>query len=991
MYRKKPLASAIGCILGAGTLLAPGAFAQEAPTDDEAREIEEVVVTGSRLRRDSFSTAVPMDVVLADAAVAQGISDVGTLLQTTTVAAGSAQVTSATSTAFVQNGGIGATTLSLRGLGANRTLTLLNGRRAGPSGTRGGTSSFDLNVLPLAALERVEILKDGASSVYGSDAVAGVVNFITKKGDGGSLDVFTSQPGDSGGEEFRVSGSWGRSSDRGNFRITGDYFRENELARGDRSYFNCGEQFIFDPDTGQRRDTIDPRTGSPRCNDLLWGHVWLYDYAADSNVPAASSLLAQFDYDGDLANYIPGYAVDPTNPEFLSTPPGWFPVNYDIPSDGVANADHPFQDAESLIPQTELFTVYAEGELDIGESTTLYSELLLNRRETKANGYRQFWTYIYNENWNFSGDIAPGNGSTLSQGWTGAQWMSPTPITDHNDSVISVDYARFLSGIRGDLTDNWGYDVNFQYSISDGDYTSDQIFEDSIQDQWFAGGSCAGQVTSVRGAPCVDVPWLNENFLAGEIPANARQFLFGRETGNTEYTQWSIEAYVTGDLFEMPAGSVATALGVHYRADEIEDVPGAITLAGNAWQTSEAGITAGEDDTKAIFAEMEMPLLRDKAFAEDLSLTVSGRWTEVDSYGDGTTYKASINWQMLDSLRFRASNGTSFRTPALFELYLANETSSVRQTIVDPCIRWEQNAIDGNITQEVANNCAADGVAPDHSVAISGTAIAGGGVGLLDAEESESTTVGLIWQPEFTELSFSIDYFDIEVEDEIAQLGARNIVRGCYQSDFFPNEPLCDLFERRSFDNGVDNVRDSFINIATQRSKGYDIAAVWRTDIGNGSLEFDAQVTVQTDDERALFEDQVEELNGEFGEPEVVGRLFTSYDHGPWSFLWTLNYVGDVSNVDSFGGDTSTYRGETVRVVLDADEVLYHAFSATYDFEDSGVRAVLGVANAFDEEPPQVTTLNLGELNTVGTSAFYSQYDWFGRRVYANVIWDFGE
>jgi len=115
------------------------------------------------------------------------LSDIGTLLQTTTIAAGSPQVTAATSTAFVQNGGTGAQTLSLRGLGANRTLTLLNGQRVGPAGVRGGVSSFDLNVIPLAAIERVEILKDGASSIYGSDAVAGVVNIITKKGDGGTV------------------------------------------------------------------------------------------------------------------------------------------------------------------------------------------------------------------------------------------------------------------------------------------------------------------------------------------------------------------------------------------------------------------------------------------------------------------------------------------------------------------------------------------------------------------------------------------------------------------------------------------------------------------------------------------------------------------------------------------------------------------------------------------------------------------------------------
>src|SRR5690606_10569551 len=147
--------------------------------------------------------AAPMEVITADMASARGISDVASLLQTSTVAAGSPQVTPAISAISVVNGGLGTSTLSLRGLGANRTLVLLNGRRAGPSGVQGSVSAFDLNTIPLAAIERVEILKDGASSIYGSDAIAGVVNIITRKDEGGEFGAFYSQPSESGGEELR--------------------------------------------------------------------------------------------------------------------------------------------------------------------------------------------------------------------------------------------------------------------------------------------------------------------------------------------------------------------------------------------------------------------------------------------------------------------------------------------------------------------------------------------------------------------------------------------------------------------------------------------------------------------------------------------------------------------------------------------------------------------------------------------------------------------
>lgn len=986
MYKKTPLASAVSFAVAATTLgVSPQVLAQ---ATDTAEVIEEIMVTGSRIKRDGFSAAQPIDVVMTDVAVSRGIADVGALLQTTTIAAGSSQVTSATSSEFVQNGGIGATTLSLRGLGPNRTLTLLNGRRAGPAGTRGGTSSFDLNILPLAALERVEILKDGASSVYGSDAVAGVVNFITKKGDGATIDVYMSQPTDSGGEESRLSASWGKTFQRGNFRITADYLKQEELARGDRDYFSCGEQYIFDPATGNRRDTIDPRTGSPWCSDQLWGHVWLYDYADPSNIPAAGSLLAQYDYEGDLGNYIPGYAP-PANPDQLGSPAGFFPVRYDVPSDGVTNSDHPFQQAETLIPESEFTTLYADGEFDLTDNMTIYAELLLNRRETKANGYRQYWTYVYNEDWNFDDGQGAGNGSTLSAGWTGANWLSPTPITDHSDDMIEVNYQRFVAGLKGDFSENWSYDLAYQYSMSDGDYTSEQIFNDSIEDNWFGFDSCVGTVSSVNGLPCVDVPWTDPAFLAGDVPQDSRDFLFGIETGNTEYEQWSLEGYVTGTLFEMPAGSVGAVGGLHYREDSINDVPGPVTLAGNAWNTSAAGITKGDDATTAVFGELEFPLFVDAKMARSLTVGLSGRYTDVDSYGDGTTYKANVDWQIVDSFRIRASQGTSFRTPALFELYLADETSSIRQSAVDPCIRWAQNAIDGNISQEVAANCQADGVAPDHSVAISATSIASGGIGLLEAETSTSRSMGFVWTPAFTELSVSVDYFDYDVEDEVAQLGGTNIVQGCYESDFFPNEPLCDLFERRDFDNGVDNIRDAFINISQQTNTGYDIAAVWRTDIGAGTLTFDGQATVQTEASRELFAGNFEDTNGEFGEPELVGRLFTYYDHGPWTLFWGANYIDSVSNIESYGGSTAVYRGETVDVVLTAPSVVYHAFSVTRSFDDAGITAVLGVANAFDERPPQTTSRGAlgGELWTVGKSAFYSQYDWRGRRFYLNVTW----
>lgn len=964
-------------MLALSATAASGHYASAAESASDAQDkLEEIVVTGTRIRQTSYSSSAPIDILSPTVAMAQGINDVAGLLQTTTIASGSPQVTSATSTAFVQDGGIGTETLSLRGLGANRTLVLLNGRRAGPAGTRGAVSSFDLNVIPLPAVERVEILKDGASSIYGSDAVAGVVNIITRKDDGGSVEGFVSRPTKSGGTESRLSASWGQALDRGNFRVTADYHRQSELAKGRRDYLKCNEQYIFDPVTGARRDVIDPRTGKPWCNDLLWGHVWVYDYSDDPNSTNVqdSPSLAQYDYDGNLGQYVPGYASDPNNPNYLVTPTGWYPVNYDRASAGVANADHPFQDATSLIPQSTRTTVLAEGEFEINDQITAYAEVLFNRRRTHANGYRQFWGYVYTEDRN-----------PLSVGWHGPQVLSPLAVTDHDDDDIDVKYQRVMAGLRGNINASWNWDVSYQFSHSDGSYTSDQIYADSINDQNFATGSCTGTVTSSRGVPCLDIPWLDPEFLRGNISPEMQAFLFGRETGKTTYTQWSIEGYVAGELWQLPAGPLRIAVGANYQYDRIKDVPGEITLADNVWGSTTAGITAGDDNSMAIFGELNAPLLKDLPAVKALAANASIRYTDVASYGDDTTYKAGLSWQINPAWRVRINQGTSFRSPALFELYLAKQTDYFRQSAIDPCRNWGDAVASGEISQKVANNCAAAGIPDNFEAYSSATSSGSGGYGRLKAETSRSRTFGIVWQPQFADLSISADYFDIDIKNEVTRLSAKYIVLGCYSSDFFPNEPLCDLFERRSNDGGIDNVVDNYMNIARQKNRGWDLAATYRLGVGPGKLTIDTQHTFQIKDTQALFAETVIDHNGEFGHPKWVGRLNFNYEWRDWGFFWGINAIGKVSNYDSYGGNTATYQGETVRVVMDAPVVTYHSFSVTRTFKDAGLTATLGMANAFDREPPQVTTLNLGELDFEGRSAFYSQYDYLGRRVFLNL------
>jgi iron complex outermembrane receptor protein len=989
-----------------------GAYAQDA---DEAIEVttiaedageeesvqERVVVTGSRIARNEFTSPVAIDVLTADEAKIEGLGDVAALLQTSTAASGSSQINAAVANEFVSNGGTGAETLALRGLGANRTLFLLNGRRAGPSGTRGSVSSFDLNSIPLAAVERVEILKDGASAVYGSDAIAGVVNIITRKEDGGVIDGYTSQPFENGGEEFRLSGSYGKTFDRGSIRVTGDYFKREALARGDRDYLDCNESYAFNDD-GSRADIIDPRTGEFQCQDLLWGHVWIYDYAADTNVPTTFPFLAQFDYDGSLAANIPGYPNSGA-PGQLSVPNGFFPIYYDqndidglaawnginvgTEPRGLVNFDHPFQDAETLIPEVERITIMAEGEFQLSDNITAYGEALYNQRETFSDGYRQFWSYHYGEDSQGVFGGAATNPEASAQGWTGLQWFSPTAISDRDDEEVTVEYTRFVGGLRGDLTgfaDGFSWDLAYQYSKSDGEYVEDFIYQDAIFDYNFQTTLCGevnGGLTSVAGRPCVDVPWFDPALLNGEYSPEVENFLFTRDRGNTEYTQSSIEGYLTGPVFTLPAGEVGAAVGFLYQEDEIVDTPSNIILAGNAWGASSAGITAGKQEQTAVFGEIEIPIFKDQPFAESLTFAASGRLTDIDTVDEtGETYRVGLNWAINDQFRFRATQGTSFRAPGLFELFLADETSFARQGVIDPCFQWGSAT---DLSPVVAANCAAEGIPQDHAPAISADVFRGGGLGQLEPETSDNFSAGVVWTPGFIDLSVAVDYFDIEINDEITTLTAQQIVQGCYTAESFPNEPLCDRFDRNpAGPDGfrITDVRAQFVNVASQVNEGFDVTARYIHDTPWGELVVDAQATHQLESFTQLDAlGEIEDLNGEYGEPETTGYVnFTLDTDTNWDFFWGIDYIGETDQQERSEDDNgTTLFGTPVNYKYFTEEVIYHTLSTEYTRDDWTFR--IGVSNVFDEHPPAVSDAD------AGNSLVVSQYDYLGRRVFLNL------
>jgi iron complex outermembrane recepter protein len=992
----------------------------ETPQADE----EAIVVTGSRIQAVTpFNSPDPIAVIDPAVSRAEGKFDLASTLQSSPIAAGSTQITSAISSNFVTNGGPGAQTIDLRGLGANRTLVLLNGRRAGPAGTRGAVSSFDLNVLPQALASNIQILKTGASSVYGSDAVAGVVNIATKQDtDGLELSANVIAPFDSGGEEYRVNAIWGKTFSRGHILIAGDYTHQNELKRGDRNYLACPEAYTFRPD-GSRADLIDPRTGSYKCEDLRWGHIWTYNLIDNLQLdgpggpntgvntsPNGETLLLQYQYPGEVLG-IPAFGAPAYEGDF-GAPAGWFPTGYDTPSLAVQNAYHPFVEEQTIIPKTDLYTAYAEGAYEITDSIELFGEFLFNRRETYQNGWRQFWNFGY------TGDVygTGGFGTIWGQGFTGVNLISPTGITNQSDNSQTVDYYRGVGGLRGTFgasDSKWKWEAYGQYSRSIGKYRSQQILQDAYDTGYFQTASCVGTVTPVSGKRCIDLPWADPYFLRGELTPEQVDFLFDWEEGKTTYSQLTGEATISGELFDLPGGPIGIAVGITARRDAINDVPGEITRSGNAWGTSTSGITAGKSVTKEAFGELSLPILKGRPFFEELTLSAAGRVTNVKATRDSDgvsasdngnwTYKLGGNWALTDWFRIRGSYGTSFRAPALFEQFLANETSFVSQRGIDPCVNLSANLAAGLVSQRVYDNCVADGIPTNYpGGSITATVSSQGGLGSLRSETSSAAVVGVVLTPKFgflgsgTRINVAVDYFDIKVKGEISQLGAGNIVGGCYASLDFPNDPLCSLFSRgqnSAAPLAISTVSDQFINIASQHNSGVDLNVNLRQDLGGlGQLSFTADMTWQTRNNFQLLPTSLERSSvGLVGTPRWVGDFRATWaPTRDTTIFYGMNVIGSSDSGrrlrENNGGEDcidSALRG-TYCPIVSTDAVFYHNISITQNVADR-FSITFGLSNIFDTRPPRVSVLNGGQIGTLGPVVATSQYSFIGRRGFINV------
>jgi len=971
-------------LVSALVLTASTAYAQSTTTTDatdaapkNSEELDKIVVTGSRLKRDTFNSVSPVQVVTREETTMAGFNSTTAVLQSSKVTAGSAQINNAFG-GFVTDGGPGANTVGLRGLGATRTLVLLNGRRVTPAGSRGSVGSADLNVLPNAMIDHIEILKDGASSIYGSDAVAGVINIITrKKVDAFSVEGQYNFTADGGGDESKYALVFGQTGDSWDFSGSFEHYNRTELTLGDRDWARCNRDYRDLNATGNfgATDYVDPRTGSVRCYPITGtgsNGVTINTIGTSSatGVPAQNAAGTRFN------RFRPNSAV-------TTGVVGFEGVNgAGVNANNVRDTFDPRMLNRSLISPAMTNTLFLQGskDLEVLGHGTLYAELLTNRRESEQTGYRQLsLDYIKGS------PLIPANlaFSTFSAVPTETSNGQPVGVRafigfGNDKSSQTVDYTRAVGGIKGEffLTD-WSYDFSVSKAWSSAEYTFESFLTDRLAQSLDVVAAPGGFACRNPANGCVAAPALTSAVIGGTLPQNWVNFVYRPVTGTTTYQETSVNFNVAGPLFNMPAGAVQSAFGVEYRAASINDTPSLDAQNRNLFNLTSGAPTRGSDYVAEAYGEVEVPILRDAAFAKELSFNASGRYTRYHSYGSDSTYKLALLYTPVSWFSVRATYGTSFRAPALFEQFLG-ATSGFLGSSSDPC---NQFVADGTAR---AANCASEGLAPGFSPTQGVTVLTAGGAAQgLKAETSKNLTAGIVFQPElpkaFGDLSFAADYYKIKVENGVDRAGATGILSRCYDDpEFRAGGGFCRFVNPRNPGNNALTVNDNYTNIATQIARGWDFTVRYSRDVGPGTLRATLEGTRFLSQANNLFpEDPLDELNGTLNTPKAVGSLDVAYQLKAWRARYGIEWTDAQDSSELLGFDEQdalTFIGSVPSYVLHSASLQYRADTWT---------VTGGVRNLFNKEPPIISS-GLG-YSRVGNSPLYSGYDYAGRTFFVNI------
>lgn len=1017
----------------------------EVPDEEQNEEIEEVVVTGSRIRRDAFTSASPIQIIDGAGSREIGLIDTASLLQSATQATGT-QIDN-TFTAFVLDNGPGSAQVNLRGLGPERVLLLLNSRRMAPAGVGGAPTSPDLTTIPNIMIDRVEYLLDGASSIYGSDAVSGVANVIMRQDfDGFEFEAESVQPDIDAGEENTLGLAWGKAGDNWNFGVAGEYYERKRVRLSDLPYTRECNQYIHEDERGLRfsDDTslVPGTTISPCKLDTInrvfipigYGNVWSTPGETNIGIPNFSETSVPVGF----ASFNPTIRPIDTNgdgePDIgLVDPDGNGLTEVDLQT-GQFNQNGSRRDrAGDFLLGTERVNVYAYGDYSFGDdnNTEVYFETLYSKRETQvfSPGAVIFPDVPATNPYNPCNQDSPFGVNCIGFfGGLNFGSQEVTPIVaienDRDNNDVEIEQYRFVVGVRGDLPfiqndsglGNWGYDVYVTHSTSEGTDQQTGILEEpllySLNTSRF---DADGNIVCGDNDGCVPVNMFADSIYqpgGGNFSSQAEtDYVFGVRSFVTEVDQTVISAVAQGDIARLPWNDteIPLVIGFEYREDEINSQPNDVARDGGLIAFFKDGGALGSRDIHEFFIETELQLAEGARGAEELSLNLAARYTDESTYGSDTTYSVKTVYTPVDGVTFRGTYGTSFRAPNAREQFLVGQSGF--NTIADPCIvplEARIPALDPSLpdgydasldsrSQTVLSNCAANGVDP-LTLGLDGTntqysveVLRKGGQQVqlnINPETSTSKTYGVVLDQPFFDsftMRFGATYYDIEVEDSIALLGTQLIINDCYVENENNTSAFC-RFLTRDAEGLLDNVDSSFINVNTLSSRGIDYNLYFQKDIifadRNLDIEIDARVT-RVLENLFIFEDSEEDDAGTPVAPEWEGNILLTARYDEVRFNWRANYIsGETDEKDDF---TATQPCETLnllcRPVVDTEDYWMH--TASFTWEPNDWTFTLGMVNVFDEIPPLVDTdAPEVQLNNVPLGA---GYDLAGRRIFMAV------
>lgn len=1086
---------------------AAGAWAQD--SDDEEQEedstseeqagveevdLDRIVVTGSRLQRETYTSISPLQIITAEGSREAGLVDAGQILQQSTASAG--QQFDLTFQGFVLDNGPGASTVDLRGLGANRTLVLLNSRRLAPSGVEGAPTAPDLNLIPGGLVQRYEVLLDGASSIYGSDAVAGVTNVILRKDfDGLEVDAFYNQPDHDNGESYNVNLVYGLNFDRGMFGVGVEYYEADEVRLRDRPWTaGCNQHHEID------------ENGQIRSQDQYWGQTYDMDWD-ECRLQTLDSTVQVYGYPlWGLLHYTPGASTGGW-PNFSEIRSNYGPAEWrwgnDLDGDGVtdfslqdydANGKPRFQES-TLWPEQDRISVMGYGEYVFeGEmNNTFFFEFNYNERDFSADaGGSQLWPRIpANNPYNICNPAAQGgvdcglaedvmftDPNYIAQfqqafapacvdfgipfefcipefvlglnGPIGPQVVEPVIYVNGDRNLVSTNMQQYrgVVGFKGDLPgidwgsmSSWVYEAALSYTTSEGESSRPGVRGDRLEMAlgWYSttGTPCQNDLgfsaaPKFFGRPeypdtmagCVPVNFfapslwgVGDTLGYGEFATAAeRDYLFDSRDFTTDYTQTLFTTYANGYLFELPGGTALGGIGIEWREDEIKSIPDDVAREGLLWGFFSDGGATGSKWTQELFGEIELPILAGRVGVEELTVNLSGRYTDDEYYGSDTTYSFKLGYRPVQSLLLRFTQGTSFRAPNVREVFLQDQTGFT--FVADPCVipNEARDPLTGGYIPEadpredyVLQNCLQTGVDPTALDDGQGTGtysveIARGGTPNLLAETSTSQTGGFAFeQPWFEgfDLTFGMTWYDIDIDDTIVEPTAQYLVNECY-NDPQLDSTFCGSLERDQL-GFLGLINAKYINRDNARNRGLDINANYdqNFNVGSQALRLGVDLVVNRNSEASTtFVDDngnidAEDLSGTIYYPQWKGQIGLRLNVEDFRFTWVTNYIGETEQhpdfVDDFSDVNQTSRGDTCfgppndvlcRDYADTDEYWLHSASVYWYGDSFTVGA--GVRNVFDESPPFVDSTEYTAINRVPLGL---GYDLFGRTYFVNVVW----